>query len=120
MGKIDQFDNAINHGVAEGYEGINAPPGQPSEKKLKKIFHVKLLRLLEIILGSLLKFCFTGLAGLKKTGGRLESLPPEKSALSLSSLREFQLLALAGGFLGRPDWCIARPTQMGPSSKRPQ
>jgi hypothetical protein len=50
MGEVYQLDNAINHGVAEGYESVDTPSGQPSEKKLKEIFHVKLPRLLEIIL----------------------------------------------------------------------
>jgi hypothetical protein len=77
MGKVYQLDNAIHHGVAEGYEGVNAPSGQPSEKKLKEIFHVKQLRLLEIILGYRLNFVSRG-GGVEKTGGRLGSLPPEQ------------------------------------------
>jgi hypothetical protein len=48
MGEVYQLDNAIHHGVAKGYEGVDAPAGQPSEKKLKEIFQGKQLRLLEI------------------------------------------------------------------------
>jgi hypothetical protein len=76
MGEVDQLDNAIHHGVAEGYEGIDAPAGQPSEKKLKEIFQVKQLRLLESMVAVFLDI-LPNSAGLKKTRGRLGSLPPE-------------------------------------------
>jgi hypothetical protein len=79
MGKVYQLDNAINHGVAEGYEGVDAPSGQPSEKKFKEIFHVKQLRLLEIIVTVVLNFVSRG-GGVENTGGRLGSLPPEKTS----------------------------------------
>jgi hypothetical protein len=76
MGEVYELDNAIHHGVAEGYEGVDAPTGQPSEKKLKEIFQVKQLRLLESMVIVFLDI-LSNSAGLKKTGGRLGSLPPE-------------------------------------------
>jgi hypothetical protein len=119
MGEVYQLDNAINHGVAEGYEGVDASSGQPSEKKFKKIFHVKLPRLLEFVLAVVLDI-FLNSAGLKKTGGRLGSLPPEKSTVSQPSLGKFQLSPLVGDFLGSPDWYIAprRQTDQGCSKKQ--
>ena len=40
MGKIDQLNNSVNHGVSQRNQRIDAPTGQPSKKKLKKIFHL--------------------------------------------------------------------------------
>jgi hypothetical protein len=69
MGEVDQLDNAINHGVAEGYEGVDAPAGQPSKKKLKEIFQVKQLRLLGMILGYFL-ICGSRGGGVEKNRGQ--------------------------------------------------
>ena len=69
MGKVYQLDNAINHGVAEGYDGVDAPSGQPSEKKFKEIFHGRLLRLLEIIVNVVLTFVSKG-GGVEKNRGQ--------------------------------------------------
>jgi hypothetical protein len=63
---------------------------------------------------------FLNLAGLKKTGGRLGSLPPEKSTLSQASLGKFQFSPLVGDFLGSPDWHIAPQRQTDPGCNRKQ
>jgi hypothetical protein len=77
MGKVYQFDNAVNHGVAQGYKGIDAPPGQPSEKKFKEIFHVWLLRLPKFIV-AVVADIFLKLAGLKNQGAGLAACPLKK------------------------------------------
>ncbi len=69
MGEVYQLDNAIHHGVAEGYEGVDAPSGQPSEKKLKEIFQVKQLRLLEIDVNVVLTLVGRG-GGVEKNRGQ--------------------------------------------------
>ena len=32
VGEIDQLDDAVHHGVAQGDERVDAPPGQPAEE----------------------------------------------------------------------------------------
>ena len=39
MGEIDQLDDAVHHGVAEGDQGVDAAPGQSPDQKLQKIIH---------------------------------------------------------------------------------
>jgi hypothetical protein len=39
MGKINQPDNTVNHGIAKGDECINRSPGQTAKKELNKIIH---------------------------------------------------------------------------------
>jgi hypothetical protein len=114
MGEVYQLDNAIHHGVAEGYEGVDAPSGQPSEKKLKEIFHVKQLGLLGIIVNVVLTIVSRS-GGVEKKGTGLSACPLKNLLYRLPSLREFQLSARVGGFLGRPDWSIARRTPMDSS-----
>jgi hypothetical protein len=82
MGKVDQLDNAINHGVAEGYEGVDTSSGQPSEKKLQEIFHVKLLRLLEIVVDVVQNFVSRCWRAWKKTGAGLAACPLKKRLLN--------------------------------------
>jgi hypothetical protein len=39
MGKVDQLNDAVDHGVTKGDQRIDAAPGEPAQKKLEKIFH---------------------------------------------------------------------------------
>ena len=43
MGKVDQVDDAVNHGVAQGDQGIHAALNQTIDHLLKKDIHTKLL-----------------------------------------------------------------------------
>jgi hypothetical protein len=36
VGKIDELDNAVNHGVSNGYHGVYATDGQAIDKLLQK------------------------------------------------------------------------------------
>jgi hypothetical protein len=36
MGKVDKFQNAIHHGVPQGYQGIDASQGQAIHQMLKE------------------------------------------------------------------------------------
>jgi len=98
MGEVDQLDNAIHHGVAEGYEGVDAPSGQPSEKKLKEIFQVKQLRLLGIIVNVVLTIVSRGGGVEKKQGAGLAACPLNNLFYRVPSLREFKLSARVGAF----------------------
>ena len=39
MGEVDKLEHAIDHGVAKGYQGINAPHGQAVAKLEDEFFH---------------------------------------------------------------------------------
>ena len=39
MGEVDQLQNAVDHGVAQGNQGIDAPEHQAIENLLKKDVH---------------------------------------------------------------------------------
>ena len=39
MGEVDEFEHAINHGVTQCHQGINAAHGQPICYLLKKLLH---------------------------------------------------------------------------------
>jgi hypothetical protein len=36
MGEVDQFNDAVDHGVAQGDQGVDAAPGQTAEKQLEE------------------------------------------------------------------------------------
>jgi hypothetical protein len=40
MGEVDQLNDAVDHGVAQGDQGVYAAPGQPAQKQLEKIFKI--------------------------------------------------------------------------------
>jgi hypothetical protein len=37
--EVDQLDDAVDHRVAHGDEGVDAAPGQPAEEKFEEIVH---------------------------------------------------------------------------------
>jgi DNA-binding cell septation regulator SpoVG len=39
MSKVDQLNDSVHHRVAQGNQGINAPPRQTADEKFKEIFH---------------------------------------------------------------------------------
>jgi hypothetical protein len=39
MGEVDHADNAVNHGVANGYQTINRAKSQPVNELLDEILH---------------------------------------------------------------------------------
>jgi hypothetical protein len=40
MGKVDQLNDAVDHCVSKGDEGVYTSPGKPSEKELHKVFEI--------------------------------------------------------------------------------
>jgi len=40
MGKIDQLDYAVDHGITQGYQGVDTASGKPAQEKLKEVFEV--------------------------------------------------------------------------------
>ena len=39
VGKVDEFQHTIDHGVAQGYQGVDPAHGQTVHKLLEKLFH---------------------------------------------------------------------------------
>jgi len=39
MGKVNQANDSVNHGVAQGNQGIDGATGETTESQFNKIFH---------------------------------------------------------------------------------
>ena len=44
MREVDELEHAIDHGVAQGHQRVDAAHGKAVQKLLKKLFHVSVMR----------------------------------------------------------------------------